>query len=152
MDHYNFIRAGADLITFHIESEDDPAATIETIHRAGAAAGLSLKPGTPASAIAPYLDRIELVLVMTVEPGFGGQKFMADQLGKLAAFKREIRRRNLAVRLEVDGGVDGKTAAAVAANGADLLVAGTAVFRHPDGMAAGVAAIHAVQDQLDSAL
>ena len=89
---------------------------------------------------------------MTVEPGFGGQKFMADQLGKVAAFKREIRRRGLAVRLEVDGGIDGRSAALVAANGADLLVAGTAVFRHPEGMEAGVRAIHAVQDQLDTAL
>ena len=136
-----FIRAGADLITFHIESEDDPAATIETIHRAGAAAGLSLKPGTPASVIAPYLDRIELVLVMTVEPGFGGQRFMADQLPKIAELRRRIDASGRAVRLEVDGGIDAQTSPQVRAAGADTLVAGTAVFRAPEGMAAAIGSL-----------
>ena len=147
-----FAKAGADHLTFHIEAEGNTRETIAAIRKTGCTVGISLRPGTAAEAIFPYLDEIDLVLVMTVEPGFGGQKFMADQLGKLAAFKREIRRRKLAVRLEVYGGVDGRTAALVAANGADLLVAGTAVFRHPEGMEAGVRAIHAVQDRLDTAL
>ena len=147
-----FAKVGADHLTFHIEAEGDTRETIAAIRKTGCTVGISLRPGTAAEAIFPYLDAIDLVLVMTVEPGFGGPKFMADQLGKVAAFKREIRRRGLAVRLEVDGGIDGRSAALVAANGADLLVAGTAVFRHPEGMEAGVRAIHAVQDQLDTAL
>jgi len=147
-----FAKAGADHLTFHVEAKDDIRETIAEIRRVGCTVGMSLRPGTPAEAIFPYLEEIDLVLVMTVEPGFGGQSFMADQMGKLAAFKREIIRRKLAVRLEVDGGIDGKTAAAVAANGGELMVAGTAVFRHPEGMAAGVSAIKATQDLLDSAL
>ena len=133
-----FREAGADLETFHIECADDIDATIAAIHALGAEVGISLKPATPAEAIFPYLDKIDMVLVMTVEPGFGGQSFMADQLPKLAAFRKEITRRNLDVRLEVDGGVDEKTVRECAAYGAEIMVAGTAVFRHPEGMATAV--------------
>ncbi|MBR2374257.1 MAG: ribulose-phosphate 3-epimerase [Lentisphaeria bacterium] len=133
-----FREAGADLETFHIECADDIDATIAAIHALGAEVGISLKPATPAEAIFPYLDKIDMVLVMTVEPGFGGQSFMADQLPKLAAFRKEITRRNLNVRLEVDGGVDEKTVRECAAYGAEIMVAGTAVFRHPEGMATAV--------------
>lgn len=136
-----FVKAGADHITFHVESSDDPAETIKEIHRLGVTAGMSLKPGTPAEALFPYLDDLELVLVMTVEPGFGGQSFMADQVAKIAEFKREIARRGKNIHIEVDGGIGGKTAPAVLEAGANVLVAGTAVFRHPEGMAAGVSAL-----------
>ena len=102
---------------------------------------MSLRPGTPAEALFPYLDDLELVLVMTVEPGFGGQSFMADQVAKIAEFKKEIARRGKAIHIEVDGGIGAKTAPSVLEAGANVLVAGTAVFRHPEGMAAGVAAL-----------
>lgn len=133
--------AGADLMTFHIECADDIDATIAAIHGLGAQVGISMKPATPAEAVFPYLDKIDMVLVMTVEPGFGGQSFMADQVAKIAEFKREIARRGKNIHIEVDGGIGGKTAPAVLEAGANVLVAGTAVFRHPEGMAAGVAAL-----------
>ena len=130
----DILDAGADLITFHIESDDDPAATIDRIHSNGVAAGLSLKPATPASAVLPYLDRIDLLLVMTVEPGFGGQRFMPDQLRKIAELRQAIDASGRAIRLEVDGGIDARTAPLVRAAGADTLVAGTAVFQAPQGL------------------
>ncbi|MBO5667528.1 MAG: ribulose-phosphate 3-epimerase [Lentisphaeria bacterium] len=147
-----FVKAGADHITFHVESSDDPLKTIECIHSHGCTAGMSLRPGTPAEALFPYLDKLEMVLVMTVEPGFGGQSFMEDQVPKIAAFRREILRRGLQCHIEVDGGVSGKTVEKVVAAGANVLVAGTAVFRHPEGMVAGVQALRDAQDKFDSAL
>ena len=144
-----FREAGADLETFHIECADDIDAVIASIHALGADTGLSLKPATPAEAIFPYLDKIDLVLVMTVEPGFGGQSFMADQLPKVTAFRREIDRRHLNVRIQVDGGVDGKTAGSCIAAGAEIMVAGTAVFRHPHGMAAAVSSLKAARSALN---
>jgi len=147
-----FAKAGADHITFHIESEDDHLETIQAIRAAGCTVGMSLRPKTPASAILPYLDKIDLVLVMTVEPGFGGQSFMADQMPKVSEFKREILRNNAAVRLEVDGGIDERTAPVAAAAGADLLVAGTAVFRHKEGVETAISRLHGVTSVLDSAL
>lgn len=147
-----FAKVGADHITFHIESSDDPAAVIAEIHKLGCTAGMSLRPGTPAEALFPYLDDLEMVLVMTVEPGFGGQSFMADQLDKIRKFKREIRRRGLPVHLEVDGGVSAKTAEQVVSHGANILVAGTAVFRHPEGMETGVSVLKQFGNCLDQAL
>lgn len=138
--------AGADLMTFHIECADDIAATIAAIHALGAQVGISMKPATPAEAVFPYLDKIDMVLVMTVEPGFGGQSFMAHQMPKVAAFRKEIDRRNLNVRLQVDGGVDENTVKECAAHGADIMVAGTAVFRHPEGMATAVARLKAAKE------
>ncbi|MCQ2378030.1 MAG: ribulose-phosphate 3-epimerase [Victivallaceae bacterium] len=129
-----FSDAGSDLITFHLESDDDPDEVIDELKRLGVAAGISLKPGTSAEKIFPYLDRVDLVLVMTVEPGFGGQHFMHEMMPKLAAIRREIKRRALPVILEVDGGVAPATAEEVAAHGGNWLVAGTAVFRAPEGM------------------
>ena len=147
-----FREAGADLETFHIECADDIDAVIAAVHALGADVGLSLKPATPAEAIFPYLDKIDLVLVMTVEPGFGGQSFMADQLPKVTAFRREIARRKLNVRIQVDGGVDGKTVGACAAAGAEIMVAGTAVFRHPQGMVAAVSSLKAARSALNADL
>ncbi|MBR2720062.1 MAG: ribulose-phosphate 3-epimerase, partial [Lentisphaeria bacterium] len=121
-------------------------------HAHGCTAGMSLRPGTPAEELFPYLDQLEMVLVMTVEPGFGGQSFMADQLPKIAAFRKEIVRRNLNCHIEVDGGIGAKNVDLVVANGANVIVAGTSVFRHPEGMAADVKVLHDAQDKLDSAL
>lgn len=132
-----FVKAGAGCITFHLESESDPGETIDAIHAAGCKAGLSIKPGTPASAVLPYLDRLELVLVMSVEPGFGGQKFMPSALDKLRELRAACDARGLSPWLEVDGGVDAVTGPECVAAGANLLVAGSAVFGKAD-MAAAV--------------
>jgi ribulose-phosphate 3-epimerase len=113
---------------------------------------MSLKPATPAEALFPYLDKLEMVLVMTVEPGFGGQSFMEDQVPKIAAFRREIARRNLNCHIEVDGGIGEKNVNKVVANGANVLVAGTSVFRHPEGMFKAVKVLHDAKELLDTAL
>ena len=123
-----FADAGADIITFHVECEDDIAETITEIKKYGIKAGLSLKPGTPVEALYPYLDELYLVLVMTVEPGFGGQKFMENQMDKL----RALREKRPELVLEVDGGVNRETARICRDAGADVLVAGTGVFRAAD--------------------
>ncbi len=128
----DFAAAGADLITFHLESDSDPAATIEEIHRLGKRAGLALKPGTPAEAALPYLGQADMLLVMTVEPGFGGQKFMADMMPKLRQLTRAAQERGLATLFEVDGGIDGATAPIVRENGATVLVSGSYLFRQPE--------------------
>lgn len=140
-----FVTAGADHITFHIESESDPAETIAAIHNAGLSAGLTLKPGTPVETLFPYLKDVEMALVMTVEPGFGGQKFMQDQLSKVRALHNELKRIGHDCHIEVDGGL-GKANVAIAAEaGANVIVAGTSVFRHPNGAAAGIAELHAAE-------
>ena len=125
----DFADAGADIITFHIESDSDIDKTIDKIKSRGIKAGLVLKPKTPAEAVFPYLDRLDLVLVMTVEPGFGGQSFMADMMPKVEAIKAEINRRGLNVLIEADGGIGDATIAEVARAGVDVSVAGTAVFK-----------------------
>ena len=123
-----FAQAGAELITFHVECEDDIAETIAEVKKYNIKVGLSLKPGTPVEALYPYIDDIDLVLVMTVEPGFGGQKFMADQMDKL----RALRAKRADLLLEVDGGVNRETALVCRDAGADVLVAGTGVFKAAD--------------------
>ena len=138
-----FAKAGADLINFHIEAEDDPAAVLAAIRAAGRKTGMTIKPGTPVEALYPWLDQLDLVLVMSVEPGFGGQKFMPAALDKLAALKARRQEKGLAFLLEVDGGVNAETAPLCAAAGADVLVAGSAVFAAADP-AAAVAAFAAL--------
>lgn len=123
-----FADAGADIITFHVECEDDIEETIAEIERCGVKPSLSVKPGTPAEALFPYLDRLYMVLVMTVEPGFGGQAFMPEQLEKI----RTLREKCPALLLEVDGGVNRETAVDCRAAGVDVAVAGTSVFRAAD--------------------
>lgn len=125
-------KSGADLVTFHVEAEGDPAETIRMIHAEGMKAGISVKPGTPVEVLAPYLDEVELVLVMTVEPGFGGQSFMADQMGKVRAVREMIDALNPACELEVDGGVGPDTFRACIDAGANVLVAGSAVYGAED--------------------
>ena len=125
----DFADAGADIITFHVESDSDIDKTIEKIKSRSVKAGLVLKPKTPAEAVFPYLDRLDLVLIMTVEPGFGGQSFMSDMMPKVRAVKAEIEKRGLNVLIEADGGIGEATIAQVAEAGVDVSVAGTAVFK-----------------------
>ncbi len=124
-----FAKAGADHITFHIECGDDPAETIEAIRNAGCTVGISLKPATPAEVLLPYMDSIDMVLIMTVEPGFGGQSFMHGMMPKTAQVREMIRRSGRNIHLQVDGGIDMTTAQAAREAGANMFVAGTAVFR-----------------------
>ncbi len=131
-----FAKAGATLINFHLEAEDDPGRTLEAIRALGCKTGLTIKPATPAEALLPWLDQLDLVLVMSVEPGFGGQRFMPSALEKLRFLARERGRRGLAFQLEVDGGVDASTAPLCVEAGADILVAGSAVFGAADPAAA----------------
>ena len=129
-----FCRAGADRVTVHLEA-DSPENILETIrqiHEMGKKAGISVKPGTPAQALEPFLDRVELILVMTVEPGFGGQKFMGDMMPKLHSLRERLNRVNPDCLLEVDGGIDLTTAPIVKENGADVLVSGSAYFHSAD--------------------
>ncbi len=129
-----FCAAGADIVTCHVESDDGDGirAALDAIHAAGKRAGVVLKPKTPAEAALPYLDRCDIVLVMTVEPGFGGQKFMADMMPKVARLRAWIDERSLPCELEVDGGVDLATRGACVEAGANVLVAGSAVYGADD--------------------
>lgn len=128
----DFAGAGADIITFHVECDSDITETIEKIKSHGIKAGLVIKPATPAEAVFPYLDMISLVLVMTVEPGFGGQSFMADMLPKVGAIKEECKKRGIDMIVEADGGIGDATIRQAAEAGVDVCVAGTAVFKAED--------------------
>lgn len=130
----DFIRAGADWLTIHIEA-DQPQNTLEAldkIHALGCKAAISLKPKTPAEAAIPYLTKCDMILVMTVEPGFGGQKFMGDMMPKLKKLREMLDEVNPGCILEVDGGVDPTTQAICKENGAEVLVAGSAYFKAAD--------------------
>ena len=129
-----FVKAGADWLTIHIEA-DQPQNTLDAldkIRELGCKAAISLKPRTPAEAALPYLDKCDMVLVMTVEPGFGGQKFMADQMGKMKKLREMLDEVNPQCVIEVDGGVDANTQAVCKENGAEVLVAGSAYFKAAD--------------------
>ena len=119
----DFVKAGADIITFHIEAAKDVKATIEKIKEAGCKPAISIKPNTPADVVFPYLDELYMVLVMTVEPGFGGQSFMRETMPKVRAIRDEATKRGLDLRIQVDGGIDDKTVSEATENGADVLVA-----------------------------
>ncbi len=139
----DFIGAGADIITFHVECDSDIEKTIDKIREKGVKVGLVIKPKTPASAVFPYLDKLDLVLIMTVEPGFGGQSFMEDMLPKAGEIKAECERRGIReLLIEVDGGIGEKTIVKAAAAGIDVCVAGTAVFKAEDP-AKAIAALQA---------
>jgi len=124
--------AGADLVTFHLEATDIPLECIDMIKKHGKKAAISIKPNTPAQAVFEYLDKVDMVLVMTVEPGFGGQSFMPEMLDKIKKIRSEITRRGLDVDIQVDGGISAKTAPLVVEAGANVLVAGSAVFKATD--------------------
>jgi len=128
----DFASAGADLITVHQEAVPHLHRTVQLIKRLGKRAGVSINPATPVSTLDVILDELDLVLVMTVNPGFGGQGFIASGLAKIAALRREIDRRGLTVELEVDGGVKIDNIGRIAAAGADVFVAGSAVFGSAD--------------------
>lgn len=129
-----FCQAGADIVTVHVEADsaENTDRALDIISAQGKRAGVVLKPGTPAEAALPFLDKCSMVLVMTVEPGFGGQKFMEDMMPKLRQLRAWIDGRGLDCELEVDGGVDPVTCKTVIANGANVLVAGSAVYKAQD--------------------
>jgi ribulose-phosphate 3-epimerase len=132
-----FVKAGADFVTVHVEA-DQPQNTLEAldrIHALGCKAGIVLKPRTPAEAAIPYLEKCDMILVMTVEPGFGGQKFMADMMPKVAQLRQMLNEVNPDCLLEVDGGVDAVTCDICKESGANVLVAGSAYFKAPDRVA-----------------
>ncbi|MEX1049710.1 MAG: ribulose-phosphate 3-epimerase [Akkermansiaceae bacterium] len=141
-DHYleRFIAAGADLITVHVEAEHDVAETLGRIRAAGCQAGLALNPATPLSAVEPFLDQIDLLLCMTVVPGFGGQPFMPEILEKIAAAVQIRETNGFVFHVEVDGGIDAVTASRCFSAGANVMVAGSSTFRAAD-MAAAITAI-----------
>jgi ribulose-phosphate 3-epimerase len=123
-----FVEAGARLVTIHIETTNRPRRDLTAIREMGARVGITIKPKTPVKAIAPYLDEVDMVLVMTVEPGFGGQELIPKTLNKVRELDLLRRSEGLSFRLQVDGGIDSKTAPLAVAAGADTLVAGSAVF------------------------
>ena len=129
-----FCRAGADIVTVHVEAdtEENTRKALDIIHGCGKKAGVVLKPKTPAQAALPFLDQCDMILVMTVEPGFGGQSFMADMMPKLRTLRGWIDQRGLSCDLEVDGGIDPVTSKIAIENGANVLVAGSAVYKAAD--------------------
>lgn len=128
----DFVKAGADVITFHAEADSPVEETIDLIRSLGCTAALAVKPATPAEVAFPYLEKLGMVLVMTVEPGFGGQSFMADMMPKVQALRTEITRRGLATDIQVDGGISLNTVETAAKAGANVLVAGSAIFGADD--------------------
>lgn len=128
----DFVNAGSDIITFHAEADSDIEKTIDLILASGKKAGLSVKPKTPVEAVYPYLDKLSMVLVMTVEPGFGGQSFMEDMMPKVSAVRSEIDRRGLDVDIQVDGGINRDTISIAAKAGANVFVSGNAIFSSDD--------------------
>ena len=127
-----FANAGADIITFHYEACDDPAALIKKIKELGKKASISISPNTPAEAVLPYLPELDMVLVMTVEPGFGGQSLIPETLDKVKAIRKAINENGYNCNIQVDGGISEKNISLVTDAGANVIVAGTAVFRSPD--------------------
>ena len=132
----DFAKAGADIITVHIEACSDVDATVDKIHSLGVKAGVVVKPNTPIETVYPLLDKLEMVLIMTVEPGFGGQGLIEETLPKITALKEEITKRGLDIPIEVDGGIKADNIARVASYGADIFVAGSSVFCKEDRAAA----------------
>jgi len=131
-----FIDAGADLVNFHVETDIDKDALIGRLKERGVKVGLTLSPDTPAWAVYPYLSKVDMILVMTVYPGFGGQKFISRMLGKIRSLREAIDRQGLRVLIEADGGIGPDNAAELATAGCDVLVAGSSVFGKEDPAAA----------------
>ena len=127
----DFVKSGADGITFHLEASENPKEGIDKIHAEGVQAGISIKPATPVEEVYPYLPFVQMVLVMSVEPGFGGQAFIPESLDKIRQLREYIDANDLSVRIEVDGGIDKENVRKVIEAGADIFVAGSAVFKEP---------------------
>ncbi len=138
-----FSEAGSDLVIFHVEANDDPDAVIEAIERAGKRPGIALNPETAGDAVHQYLDRVDMVLVMTVHPGWGGQSFITDVLPKMRALHGEIDRRQLPVHIGVDGGVNLDTIGDAYAAGGEVLVTGSALYGTDGDLAPTVTALRA---------
>ena len=124
-----FVECGADGITFHLEAVENASEVIRAIHEAGARASVSIKPGTPVEAVYPYLGQVEMVLLMSVEPGFGGQVFMPEAYGRIRKLRDYIDSHGMKTKIEVDGGIGKKNVKEVLQAGADICVAGSAVFK-----------------------
>ena len=124
-----FAECGADIITFHLEATENPQAVIDLIHQKGLKAGMSIKPATPADEVKPYLDTVDMILVMTVEPGFGGQKYLDSCTQKIKDVRAEIDRRGLDVDVAVDGGIHLGNANMVMESGANVIISGSAIFQ-----------------------
>ena len=146
-----FAQAGSDLIVFHVEADDDPRAVIAEIERAGKRPGIALNPETPAEAVLPWLNAIDLLLVMTVHPGWGGQAFIREVLPKLRGLREEIDRRGLSLPIGVDGGVKLDTIGSAHGGGGDVLVVGSALYSTDGDLAPTVAALRAAARSGDDA-
>lgn len=131
-----FIEAGADILTFHLEACKESGNLLDEIRDQGVMAGISVKPGTPIEEVYPYLDRCDMVLVMTVEPGYGGQKLIPETVEKVRKLKAEIEKRGINIEIQVDGGINESNAAELINAGASILVAGSSVFKANDRRAA----------------
>lgn len=131
-----FIEAGADILTFHLEACKDPVGLLQSIRAQGVMAGISIKPGTDVSEVFPLLKECDMVLVMTVEPGYGGQKLIPETLEKVSKIRAEIENRSLSVEIQVDGGINSSNAPMAISAGASILVAGSSVFGAADKKAA----------------
>lgn len=127
-----FIMAGADMLTFHFEATKDPEGALDSIRKFGKMAGISIKPATSTETVYPLLEKCDMVLIMTVEPGYGGQSLMPETLEKVRELKREIESRGLSVQIQVDGGITPENAHLAISAGADILVAGSSVFKEAD--------------------
>ncbi|MGN0632815.1 MAG: ribulose-phosphate 3-epimerase [Oscillospiraceae bacterium] len=125
----NYADLGAEIITVHYEAADDVQAVIDEIHTNGCKAGLSVKPGTPVEVLKPYIPQLDMILIMTVEPGFGGQSFIYETLSKISEARKLVLEANPNVRIQVDGGINGETAPLVREHGADVLVSGSYLFK-----------------------
>ena len=124
------VESGADSITFHIEAVDNPIPNLETLGELGVGRSIALNPGTGTEVVIPFLHRLDQVLLMSVEPGYGGQKFIEQTVSKIALLKTEIRNRSLPVQIQVDGGINKCTLLKISRSGADVAVAGSAIFNH----------------------
>jgi ribulose-phosphate 3-epimerase len=138
-----FAEAGSDLVIFHVEADDDPDAVIDAIRAAGKQPGIAINPETPAESVHPYLERVEMLLVMTVHPGFGGQAFIHDVMPKLRSLAAEIERRGLELPIGIDGGVNAETIGEAHAAGGEVLVVGSALYRNRGDLAPVIAALRA---------
>ncbi|MBM3125657.1 MAG: ribulose-phosphate 3-epimerase [Chloroflexi bacterium] len=146
-DHIeSFARAGANNLTIHIEACENPLRTIERIHSLGCTAGITLKPATPAASLEPVLPLVDLVLVMSVEPGYSGQKFMEGMIGKVREMRGRLDSLGSRAHLEVDGSINVETLPRMKEAGANIFVAGSAVFKHKEGTEAGVKSLLAQLD------
>lgn len=129
-----FAACGADLINFHVEATEKVEETIALIRKTGKKIGLTIKPGTPVEALLPYLDKVDMVLIMTVEPGFGGQKLIPECLDKVSKLRGIINEKGLTVDIEVDGGINSSNVETALTAGANVIVAGSAVFKNDIGV------------------